>query len=588
VDSASVPPPQEPAPGSPVTAGALDLDPARVPVLAEAASCPDGQAVAREGAGWACVPLPAAAAHDHDDRYLTPEALETRLAGADTALPWTALTDPDPAGCPAGGVLQRDAADDGWTCQAVDLEAAARDAAVDLELALANGSAAVGWGDLAGLPAGVADGDGDVLAALPCGPGQVPSWLGGGWACADDEDTRYDGSHFVPSAQSCAEAGTFSTGADAAGALVCAPPPAPDLDALAVRAADLEALVAGLCARRCDGRTCGADGCGGTCGDCAAWERCAPAGRCDPVVAVPAGWVLVRPGTFTMGSPEGEPVRHEGEVRHEVTLTRPYLLKATEVTQDEWLAVMGATNTLYTACGGDCPVEHVTWYEAVAFCNGLSAAHGLDPCYLTAGNAEYGPADAATHAEVRWPDGLSCPGFRLPTEAEWEHAARAGTAGPLHSGEELVILGDRPDQSCDAPALHPLAWYAGNSGVDWEGGRPCDAWADVQIRAEHCGPAPVGLKRDNPWGLADVLGNVAEWVWDVYDLYPEDEAGQPLDATDPLGPAQGGGGRLFRGCGWDHAASRCRAAWRGARQPVDRARNLGLRPARTVVVPGDP
>ena len=188
----------------------------------------------------------------------------------------------------------------------------------------------------------------------------------------------------------------------------------------------------------------------------------------------PEGFVLVEAGTFTMGSPESELGRSTRETQHGVTLTRDFYLSAAETTQAQWLAVMGTNPSGFPGCD-DCPVETVSWYDAVDYCNALSALEGLDPAYEVNGT------------DVNWDP--SANGYRLPTESEWEYACRAGTETAFYNGEIIDI-------SCNDPNLDQIGWYCGNRG----------AWYEPDGR-----PAEVGQKLPNAWNLYDMTGNVFEW-----------------------------------------------------------------------------
>jgi formylglycine-generating enzyme required for sulfatase activity len=157
----------------------------------------------------------------------------------------------------------------------------------------------------------------------------------------------------------------------------------------------------------------------------------------------PAGYVAIPAGEFLMGSPSGEEGRDSDEKQHRVRITRGFYLKATEVTQGEWEAVMGSNPSSFKSCGKTCPVENVSWNDAVTYLNKLSDRERLPRCYDASGTFV----------------GLSCKGYRLPTEAEWEYAARAGTTGAVYAGT-WDIKGKN-----NAPALGPIAWYGGNSGA---------------------------------------------------------------------------------------------------------------------------
>ena len=271
-------------------------------------------------------------------------------------------------------------------------------------------------------------------------------------------------------------------------------------------------------------------------GDQAAETPCVP-GPVDPESLPRRGWVRVCPGEFVMGSPHEERDRETSETQHPVTITRPFLLGSTEVTQGLWAQVMGDHPSWFNADGGGCPladcdaypVEQVSWLDAVAFCNALSTAEGLEECYEITGE----------HATWTW--GLQCKGYRLPTEAEWEYAARADTVTAWSCGR-------------DAGCLEGVAWYADNA-----------------LRRTQ----PVASKAPNALGLHDVHGNVQEWVWDWFvGEFGEDKERDPLGA--PSGSIRG-----LRGGAWHSPVAELRSAHRGANDPSSRITTAGLRVART-------
>ena len=315
---------------------------------------------------------------------------------------------------------------------------------------------------------------------------------------------------------------------------------------------------------------CGADGtCDSACGpsrpdpDCVAACSCNEYPgycdsdcECDPDCttgggATPAGegWVRIEPGTFMMGSPEGELGRSLDETQHQVTLTRAYEIMTTEVTQGMWQSLMGNNPSHFAACGVNCPVESVNWWEAVAYANAMSRAAGLPECFVLQGCTNTAGTDLrCTGVSVNSSGGnpYACTGYRLPTEAEWEFAARAGTTGATYQGELTAIY-------CDDSRLLSIAWFCGN--------------ADRQTH-------PVGVLSPNAWGLYDMLGNVNEWTWDWYGDYPG-------SVTDPIGPSTSWD-RVRRGGGWNGYASRTRAARRSSIGPFGRYYDLGFRLARSL------
>ena len=221
-------------------------------------------------------------------------------------------------------------------------------------------------------------------------------------------------------------------------------------------------------------------------------------------------FVWIPPGEFRMGSTGRFAESDERPVRR-VRVTRGFWLGKYEVTQSQWLAVMGSYPSHFSNCGGNCPVEEVSWNDVQEFIRKLNVRSG--------GN-RYG----------------------LPTEAEWEYGARAGTTTDTCAGDITRARGNDP-------VLNRIAWYRSNSGSQTH---------------------PVGRKAPNAWGLHDMLGNVYEWVGDWYGDYPGGTA------TDPVG-LRSGSYRVFRGGSWFNNAEYCRSAYRGGISPGDRRGDLGFR-----------
>ena len=268
---------------------------------------------------------------------------------------------------------------------------------------------------------------------------------------------------------------------------------------------------------------------------------------------VPAGWICVSAGSFTMGSPSNEPQRSSDENQHLVTITRPFWMKVTEVTQGEWQALMG-NNPAVDKCGPDCPVENVNWYQAIALANAWSVRDGYPPCYLRSGGATYDAAAAGREETPTWPAGPACRGYRLATEAEWEYAARAGTSTAFHGG--AITQGE--DCNDLEPALDRIAWYCGNSNGDLR---------------------PVATKQPNAWGLHDMHGSVWEWLWDPATSGDPEPSGP---AIDPLGPTSGGR-RRDRGGSYQDDPATCRISNRDSMTPGTNIDDTGVRLVRTAL-----
>jgi formylglycine-generating enzyme required for sulfatase activity len=275
---------------------------------------------------------------------------------------------------------------------------------------------------------------------------------------------------------------------------------------------------------------------------------CDPGDRCDPVSreCVPGVWVTIEAGTFDMGSPESEAGREPDEELHSVTLTRDFEVWSVEVTIAEFSQVMGYHPSIAPSCTTECSVDNVTWHEAAAYCNALSSEAGLPSCYRCSGEGDSLSCGAAV-----WPI-MTCEGYRLPTEAEWEYAARGGTTTSTYNGDlDPTRLGcEQPN-----PVLDPIAWFCGSSGRD---------------------PQPVGQLRPNAFGLYDMLGSVYEWC---NDGYREDLGTEPV--TDPEGD-RASDRKVVRGGSWYREAARSRAARRTNLDPDEASQALGFRPVRTL------
>ena len=296
----------------------------------------------------------------------------------------------------------------------------------------------------------------------------------------------------------------------------------------------------------------------------------------DRQYSPPGSFVLIPAGTFTMGAPIDELGSESNErPQHSVTLTHSLFIQSTEVTNQQFVdiaqwaydhdpplvtattsslrdALDGSTEELLDLNSGYCeidfsegiftcvnpnhPVKDVTWYGSAAYCDWLSLQEGLLRAYDHSswqcnGNNPY-----------------TASGYRLPTEAEWEYACRAGSTTAFANGSIT-------DTYCNDPVLDEIGWYCGNSG----------GWS-----------SPVGQKIPNAWDLCDLHGNIYEWCNDWYmDSYYESSP-----SHDPAGPLSGLR-RVMRGGGWDNNAYRCRSAWRCDYYPHFGLKSIGFRPVRS-------
>lgn len=237
--------------------------------------------------------------------------------------------------------------------------------------------------------------------------------------------------------------------------------------------------------------------------------------------SVTTNMIHISPGTFTMGSPTNEVDRYWDETQHTVVLTRGFYICKYPVRQSDYVALIGSNPSHFTPANGypectlNCPVETVSWHDATNYC------------------AKFTQREAAA--------GRLAPGwqYRLPTEAEWEYACRAGTTTRFSYGDDPGYVN-----------LASYAWYYGNSVI-----------------VTHT----VGFLKSNPWGLYDMHGNVSEWCQDWYGEYPSGTV------SDPQGPASGVAHRVVRGGNYFTTGGFCRSAQRANLDPASARSSTGFR-----------
>ncbi|MCL2762849.1 MAG: formylglycine-generating enzyme family protein [Treponema sp.] len=266
-------------------------------------------------------------------------------------------------------------------------------------------------------------------------------------------------------------------------------------------------------------------------------------------------------GNFLMGSPANEPDRASIEnyrtVNDGIVTMSGYWMSRYQITQEQYEAVMNTNPSAYSSGGLNAaavaeldtstfPVERVSWYDALVFCNKLSEMEGLTPAYemQTGANPNIWSTDPVDWGDIpiainaRWDAArmvTASTGYRLPTEAQWEYACRAGTTTAFNTGSNTIS--------------DFTGWYNENSGAQTH---------------------QVGLKPPNAWGLYDMHGNVWEWCWDWFENNYLEES------DDPVGPSTGTQ-RVYRGGSWENSGGNIRSAVRFRNAPTERSSVLGFR-----------
>jgi len=287
----------------------------------------------------------------------------------------------------------------------------------------------------------------------------------------------------------------------------------------------------------------------------------------DAGVQCADGWCRIPAGSFVMGSPTDEPFRGlRDEDQVDVTFTRDFEIGQFEVTQGEWKS-QGLENPSSTSeedgsdcIADDCPVGTITWFDAVEYTNLLSEHAGLPACYVLAGCAGAPGERNCESVELSSPSAYDCTGYRLPTEAEWEYAVRAGTTTTFYGGD--ISHGGETFDCLPDTSLVDIAWFCHNSGGTTH---------------------PVGGKEPNSWNLFDMTGNVREWTHSRYTA--EGYGDGPL--IDPGGELVDLGTMVMRGGSFLAWGSICRSAFRNRRSPSITGPGFGFRVARTIHEPAE-
>ncbi len=287
-------------------------------------------------------------------------------------------------------------------------------------------------------------------------------------------------------------------------------------------------------------------------------------------------WIQIEHGSYIFGSDPEYPCRGGNEKQVPVTLTRSFFIASTEVTQAQWEAL--AFPNPSKNIGADKPITYINFYEAAVWCNKLSLLEGLETCYdfsSCRNDVGVGYPDGLEQSDEqgswnpdynfncsgeihKYEDWYACPGYRLPTTAEWEYAAKANVTETRTYGGDLI--GEQIGHCSEQPSLNDIAWYCFNSGDELH---------------------PVAQKLPNPWGLYDTLGNVYEWTDYFADGQPLDYENPDQSMTDPIGPLTGrykdlrGGKFMSTGC-------IVNPTWQYGFYPYGIRYDTGFRPVRTI------